>query len=198
SSSPDLRNLGISQAARDVDSSSPIKGVDMQLLCRNTDVEGMRLYLNEHLKEHNKSPYKILDALKCAPDPGKLVLDVFQSFHLRFPDKYQGVNNKISCINLLLELMKLSPPLTHEVKEEATNYSALKANLKENDFLMEKYGFLQFLATFKLAGFCDSNELFSMFKSFFNGYDVFRPEDNPSLCCALGLSKKIPGIYFTS
>lgn len=192
--SSELPDSDTAQVACAVDSSSSKNGVDIHSLCRNMDFDGLRLYLCNHVEEQDILHEKTLNALRCAPDPGKLVLDVFQTFHLRFPNKYHTRVNQTTCLFLLRQLKKLSPPITHEVDIEAKNLAAfLKTKLKENVSPTDISGFLQLLAAFKLTSLYNEDELVPLLDKLSCGYNNWR-EEHLYLCRVLGLSKKIPGI----
>ncbi|KAH9603976.1 hypothetical protein KSS87_023579 [Heliosperma pusillum] len=59
---------------------------------------------------------------------------------------------------------------------------------------LEVYGFLQFVASYKLASLYDGDEVLQLFKVLYDAQPVFFPEENPQLCRALGLTNKIPGL----
>lgn len=192
---PDSDTTHVARAVRK--SSSKNIGVDVNSLCRNMDLDGLRSYLIEHVNELKVLHEKVLGALKCAPDPGKLVLDGFLTFHKTFPDKDQIFDNKTCCLFLLEVLMKLSPTITPELKREAMSYASfLKAKFKGDKSPINSFGFLKLLAAFKIANTYDADELLSIFNIFYSGNHVYLPEENPYLCRSLGLSKKIPGMIF--
>lgn len=169
-------------------------------LCKNMDAYGLRSYLIEHFNnnEINTLNKRLMDGLKCAPDPVKLVLYVCQSFNRDFSDKSLTNANKNSCIFLLEKYMKLSLPIAQDVKDEAMYFaSLLRECLKPpGNTVVDNYGYLQFLAAFGLAIFYNPHELISLFGQFYGGQDVYRPEQQESLCRALGISWMIPGLFF--
>lgn len=158
------------------------------------DVDGVRLYLIDNVRELNFLHDKILNSLRCATDPGKLVLDVFKTVHQQFAYKPQFEAIKTSSILLEL-LMELSPPITPELKNEAIDYAYfLKPKVKENYSPNDHMVYFKLLAAFKLARLYNANELLSLFTIFYKDKDVvYRTEENSYLCRVLGLSRKIPG-----
>lgn len=191
----------IQQVLCSIDSSSPSIGGDIYSLCRNMDADGLRSYLTEH---HLKGKFiihdKILDALRYAPDPGKLVIEVTRSSsHQIFVDKAESKADKNSCILLLMQFMKLSPPITPVVEEEAKNFAdflnARLISMGNSNTPADNFGFLQFVAAFKLASFYDPHQLIFLFRKFYSGHEVYRKGQLACLCRALGLSKMIPGNF---
>ncbi|XP_057515279.1 FRIGIDA-like protein 5 isoform X2 [Amaranthus tricolor] len=192
--SQELFNSDIAELSCAVDSSLKIGG-DIDSLCRNMDVDGVRSYLIENLMEQKALHEKILDALGSAPDPGKLVLDVSKSFHQIFPGKEETNANKSSCIFLLERLMKLSPPITSDVKDEAKSFADLwKTRLNGGNTPRDNFGFLQLVAAFKLGSLYDAAELLSLFNIFYGGTEIYLSEYHSYLCHVLGLEEKIPGV----
>ncbi|KAL2942319.1 FRIGIDA-like protein 5 [Bienertia sinuspersici] len=183
----------ISQVSDTVDSLPSNTGVDLHPLCKNMDVEGVRSYLMERVQEQKTLQKKMLDALRCAPDPAKLALDVFRSFHRILQNKCQVRANKTSCIFLLKQLLKLSPPLTYDVKVEARKFADyFRGTLKGSNSATDSFGFLLLLATFKLGKMYRADDLLSLFNVFYNGDDIYQLEENSYLCYELGLLNKIP------
>lgn len=176
-------------------SSSTDTSIDLNTLCKEINVNGLKSYLMENVKDLSLVDDKVLDCLRGASDPAKLVFEIVQEFYLEV-DEYQGETN-ISCCNFLLEqMMKLSPHITFSLKEKIVNFSARwKARLaieRTKPFLV--FGFLKFLAAFRLSSFFQADEILSLFTVFYDGDDIYEPEQNPKLCRALGLDSKIPGI----
>ncbi|KAL2942323.1 Microtubule-associated protein 1A [Bienertia sinuspersici] len=54
---------------------------DIQSLCRNMDAEGLRSYLLQHVKDYDTLSDNLLDSLRLASDPAKLVLNVILSLY---------------------------------------------------------------------------------------------------------------------
>ncbi|XP_010675046.3 FRIGIDA-like protein 3 [Beta vulgaris subsp. vulgaris] len=190
----ELVHSDISRVTYAVDSSSSKIGHDIHSLCKNMNTDGVRSYLINHVKEHYILQERVLDAIRFAPNPGKLVLDVCQSFHQNYPDKGEHVANN-SCIFLLEQFSKLSAPITRDVEDDAIYFAGVLKNwLKNNCTPADNFGFLQFLAAFKLAGCYDADELLRVLGRLFGGSEVYRHEKQASLCRALGLSEKIPGM----
>ncbi|KAL9248064.1 hypothetical protein vseg_021427 [Gypsophila vaccaria] len=173
----------------------PAKTPDIHSSCRSMDEKGVRSYLMEHVKEYDALKDKILDALRYASDPAKLVLSVCNISVTDPVQNHADLNNTI-CIFLLKQLMKLAPSISEEVTNEARVFAEiLKAKLKGSNNPLFHYRFLQFVASYKLANSYHSDELLSYFKVFYcSGEEVYRPDENAYLCFALGLAKKIPGV----
>ncbi|KAK9691823.1 hypothetical protein RND81_09G222400 [Saponaria officinalis] len=180
--------------ANTLDSSSAKTPGNIHSSCRSMDANGVRSYLIEHVKEYDVLQDKIVDALGYASDAAKLVLNVC-NICVTDQDKNRADVNNTVFIFVLKQLMKLSPSISPEVTTEAKNFADfLKARLKGTNSPVLNYRFLQFLASYKLSNSYHPDELFSYFKVFYFGEEVYRPDENAFLCFALGLAKKIPGI----
>ncbi|KMT13526.1 hypothetical protein BVRB_4g083070 [Beta vulgaris subsp. vulgaris] len=148
---------------QNVDSSSSKIGHDIHSLCKHMDADGVRSYLIKHFKEQSILQEKVLDAIRFAPNPGKLVLDVCQSFHQKYSDKGELVKNQSSCTFLLEQFRKLSAPIRHDVEDDAIYFAdSMKDWLKGYTTPADIFEFLQFLAAFKLAGRYNADELLSL------------------------------------
>ncbi|XP_021742825.1 FRIGIDA-like protein 5 [Chenopodium quinoa] len=174
-------------------SSLSIGGEQIRSYCIKMDALFLGFCITDQVKAKTILPKEILDALRYAPDPGKLVMKVTRTFHQNFSDKDTTTIYKDSCILLLEQLMKLSPPIMDNVKEEARDLAfTLKA--AKNITPTDNFGFLQFVAAFKLANCFNADDLVTFFGSFYRGVKIYRLEQLASLCSALGLSDKIPGL----
>ncbi|XP_021771812.1 FRIGIDA-like protein 2 [Chenopodium quinoa] len=191
----ELPNSEIHQTAcsKDFSSSSSIGGDQVRSYCTKMDALFLGFCITDQVKAKTISPEGILDALRCAPNPGKLVMEVTRTFHQNFSDKNMTTIYKDSCILLLEQLMKLSPPITKHVKEEARHLAMLLKAAK-NRTPTDNFGFLQFVAAFMLANCFNADDLVTLFGSFYCGCKIYRLEQQATLCNALGLSDKIPGL----
>ncbi|XP_057515280.1 uncharacterized protein LOC130796876 [Amaranthus tricolor] len=187
-----------SEVVRVSESSSSHITSNIYCLFRNMDAEGIRSYLIDHVSELNILQKKILDALRSSPDSAKIVLDVCRSLHIKFPNN-QNAANKSTCILLLELLTELSPSIARDVQDDATFIAVfMKALMKDgkSDTPADIYGFLQFLAAFKLSNDYDKEELFDIFtglyKSIAPWHEVYRHKNHISLCDTLGFLNRIP------
>ncbi|KMT15735.1 hypothetical protein BVRB_3g057130 [Beta vulgaris subsp. vulgaris] len=184
---PPVKNVFVSPST---DSS-----IELRTLCKEMDGNGLKSYLIKHVKDLKLFEEKVLDCLLYASDPAKLVFNVVQEFYLELDD-IQGETN-ISCCKFLLDhLMKLSPQINCLLKEEALNFAARwKARLameSTKPFLV--FGFLKFIAAYKLSSSFQADEILSLFTILYDRDDIFESEQNRSLCRALGLEAKIPDL----
>lgn len=169
--------------------------IELCSLCEGMDVNGLKSYLIKHVKDLKLLDEKVLDCLRYASDPAKLVFNVVQDFYLEL-DESQG-DTSISCCNLLLEqLMKLSPHINFLLKEELVNFAARwKARLAmESTKPFIVFGFLKFLAAYRLSSSFQADEILALFIILYDRDDIYVSEEIPSLCRALGLEAKIPDI----
>uniref|UniRef100_A0A803LM73 FRIGIDA-like protein n=1 Tax=Chenopodium quinoa TaxID=63459 RepID=A0A803LM73_CHEQI len=164
--------------------------IELCTLCKGMDANGLKSYLVKHVKDLKLFPEKVMDCLRWASDPAKLVFNVVQDFYLEM-NEFQG-NTNISCCNVLLEqLMQLSPHINFVLKEDIINFAARwKARLaKESTKPFFVFGFLKFLAAYKLSSSFQTDEILA---TFYDKDDIYEFEQIPSLCRALSLEAKIP------
>lgn len=169
---------------------------DIHMLCRNMDTNGVRSYLIQRVKEYDMLDDKILDSLRLASDPAKLVLDMMQSLYELDWKEVPVDDFAAGCIFMLVKLMKLRASISSCVKEEAKKFADIwRGFLEKQSKYMKNFGFLQFLGSYKLVDSYDADELFSLFVTLFDDDDdvVYLPDKIPILCDALGLTRKIPG-----
>ncbi|XP_074320874.1 uncharacterized protein LOC141657512 [Silene latifolia] len=184
-------NLQVSNA---IDSGSAKISASIHSLCRSMDGHSVRSYLIEHVKEYKVLRDKILDALRHATDPAKLVLDVCR-ISTTDPDNNCSDVNNTACIFLLEQLLKLSPSIANEMTQEAKKFAEfLKARLKESSIPIDHHKFLQFIASYKLKNYYPPDELLSYLEVLYHGIEVYQPDETVYLCFVLGIAKKIPGV----
>ncbi|KAL2920998.1 FRIGIDA-like protein 1 [Bienertia sinuspersici] len=181
---PPVKNVSVSPSN---DSS-----IDLSTLCEQMNANGLKSYLIKHVKDLKSIDEKVLDCIRYASEPAKLIFKVVQEFYLEL-DEIHG-EAYISCSNFLLDkLMKLSTHINSSLKEETINFAARwKARLameSTKPFLV--FGFLKFLAAYKLSNSFQTDELLSLFTMFYEKDDIYEPEQNPSLCRALDLIQSL-------
>lgn len=174
---------------------------ELKSLCEKMDALGLRKYVLERPKERAAIRAELADAFKHAPDAGSMVLDTLEGFW----DEKLGPGSRLrtACVVLLEELMRAGVEMGAEVRERAAAVAAewkLKmAELsnegdeegKEEDWGLERLGYLQLLASYNLLvdGEFDANELVD--------YVVMsaRYRQTVDLCRVLRLESKISGMY---
>ncbi|PON63140.1 Frigida-like [Trema orientale] len=136
----------------------PMEGKDLQLL------------LNGHLKRHDLLCSEISSVLQASLDAAKLVLDAMQGFYpsnssTEATETFDVNIVRRSCILLLEQLMQASPQISSQVRDEALKLAVdWKAKMiVANENFLEVLGFLQFLASYRLASAFDPNELRILF-----------------------------------
>ncbi|KAL5566210.1 hypothetical protein UlMin_029374 [Ulmus minor] len=154
------------------------------------DGKCLQVLLNQHFKMQDSVGSEILRVLGASSEPAKLVLDAMKDF---YPSHLSGGNAQFdlsivrrSCILLLEQLMKASPQIDPRVREEAmTLAGAWKGKMTAaTENYLEVLGFLQLLATYRLASAFDADELHKL-------VDIVnqqRPESK--LCAALCIADK--------
>ncbi|XVF56929.1 hypothetical protein PTKIN_Ptkin06aG0160100 [Pterospermum kingtungense] len=161
--------------------------------CVNMNGKDLQMFLNERWKEHGSVGTEVAMALRLSSDPAKIVLDAMEGFyppHLSKGDiVFEGNVVRRSCIILLEQLMKLSPEIKPLVRKEGMKLAfAWITKMKvEPGHTLEVLGFLQLLASFRLADAFDPDELVNFFLS------VAQHSQTPELFKVLGLGDKITG-----
>ncbi|XP_062084605.1 FRIGIDA-like protein 5 [Humulus lupulus] len=132
--------------------------------------EDLQLLLNRHLKRHDVLCNEISTALQASLNPAKLVLDALNGFYPSNSSR-EGTETfdvrivRRSCILLLEQFMEASPQIDSRVGEEALklarDWKAKMAVANEN--FLEVLGFLQLLASYRLAFAFDPNEIRFLF-----------------------------------
>ena len=136
--------------------------------------------------------------LQTSSDPSMLVLDAMHGFyppHSREEDRVFDVNIiRRSCILLLEQLMKTSPVVEPQVREEAMKLAfEWKAKMKVADEnCLEVLGFLQLLASYGLGSGFNEDELRGLLAT------IDQHRQAPELCRTLGIIDKAPGNYSLS
>ncbi|XP_007030122.2 PREDICTED: golgin subfamily A member 3 [Theobroma cacao] len=161
--------------------------------CVNMDGKDLQMFLNEHLKINGSIGTEVAMALQLSSNPAKLVLDAMEGFyppHLRKGDtEFEGKAVRGSCILLLEQLMKISPEIKPHVQKEARELAFvwITKMSKEPGHSLEVLGFLQLVASFRLADAFDADELVNFLGS------VAQYRQTPELFKNLGLGDKISG-----
>ncbi|XP_062084599.1 uncharacterized protein LOC133790827 [Humulus lupulus] len=132
--------------------------------------EDLQLFLNRHLKRHDLLCNEISTALQASLDPAKWVLDAMNGF---YPSNSSGEGTEMfdvhivrrSCILLLEQFMEASPQIGPKVREEALKLARdwKDKMILANENFLEVLGFLQLLASYRLAFAFDQNEIRPLF-----------------------------------
>lgn len=156
------------------------------------------MFLNERSNDHESMSSEVYRALQLSLDPAKLVLDAMEGFYSPHLKKGDAVFEKDvvrrSCILLLEQLMKIAPQIHPYVKGKALK---LAGEWKEKmgavaSNTLEVLGFMQLLASYKLASGFDTDELLKIFMV------VAEHKQAPELCRELGFTENVPGNYLNS
>lgn len=133
-----------------------------------TNGHSLQVLLSEQLKKQESLCTDIYTVLQRSPDPAKLVLDAIQGF---FPSQSSAENASLDlsivrsgCILLLEQLMKASPPISPQVREEAMKLAGdWKGKMTLNaPNVLEVLGFVRLLACYGLASAFDADEVRSL------------------------------------
>ncbi|XP_050144470.1 FRIGIDA-like protein 5 isoform X2 [Malus sylvestris] len=119
------------------------------------DARTLQGILIEHMKQNHSMQKDMMAALQLSTDPAKLVLDVIQTSFAGYWGRGEVALDETfmsSTINLLEELMRVSPNVGPHEKEDAIKLAyTWEAKMKGNtENSLESLGYLQFLATYGL------------------------------------------------
>ena len=160
--------------------------------CATMGGKSLQIFLNERWKERDLMRDEVAAALRLSSDPAKLVLDAMEGFyppHLKKEDvEFDERIVQGSCVLLLEQLLKLSPDVNPQVEEEAMRL-VMEWRMKirvDAEHSLEVLGFLQLLASYRLASAFDADELVKYLEK------VAEHEQMHKLCGVLGLNDKIP------
>ncbi|KAF7152885.1 hypothetical protein RHSIM_Rhsim01G0002600 [Rhododendron simsii] len=176
-----------------VDNVNKCLSADTQFVVK-MDGRSLQLFLNEHSNDHESVSSEVYRALQLSLDPAKLVLDAMEGFyppHLKKGDAvFEEDVVRRSCILLLEQLMKIAPQIHPYEKGKALK---LAGEWKEKmgavaSNTLEVLGFMQLLASYKLASGFDTDELLKIFMV------VAEHKQAPELCRELGFTEKVPGL----
>ncbi|KAJ4849899.1 hypothetical protein Tsubulata_048924 [Turnera subulata] len=154
-----------------------------------TDERISQFGLTNLIVENGCIDHEILAAFQMSPDPAKFVLEVFQRSYTQWKDAAFGLDATVtSKIFLLEQLMKVSPDISLNVKEDARTLAIhWEENLRlQTGNSIENIVFLLFLATYGLVPYFSNDGIFGMVATFAH------KKQAPEICRALGLSGKIP------
>ncbi|KAG2695363.1 hypothetical protein I3760_07G010500 [Carya illinoinensis] len=162
---------------------------DLQLTA--TTCKNFQLLLNEQWNSPDEMCDAIFHALQMSLDPAKLVLDVIQGSFPRIWEKRETgfqASSMNSYFFMLEQLMRMSPQIDPQVKEEATKLAVdwkerLTANTRNS---LEVLAFLQLLASYGLASSFDGYEIIKLFEV------VSQYKQAVELCQTLGFADEIP------
>lgn len=178
--------------AEQVEDMMPVDKAEIQFVV-TMDGRSLQMFLNERSLDDESMASEVYRALRLSLDPAKLVLDAMQGFyppHLKKGDV--GFEENVvrrSCIVLLEQLMKISPLIKPHVTEDALKLAEewkAKMRVVPANYL-EVLGFLQLLASYKLASGFDADELLKLFAV------VVEHNQAPDLCRVLGFTDRVPG-----
>ncbi|KAJ9185920.1 hypothetical protein P3X46_005491 [Hevea brasiliensis] len=171
-------------------------GNSLSVGCQNfitNDGQKLQLLLNEHLRNHDLVHNEVFTAIQKSPDPGKLVLDAMHGFYpqgLKKGDvEFDLSVIRRSCTTLLEQLLKVSPQIKPEIKQQAMKlageWKARMSAVKENS--LEVLGFLQLLGAFKLYSAFSPDEIQSLLDT------VSQHRQAPELRQAFGNAESLSG-----
>ncbi|XP_077211187.1 truncated FRIGIDA-like protein 1 [Tasmannia lanceolata] len=177
---------------------------ELKSLCEKMDGKGLRCFISENRKEIPTLRNEITEAIRLAPDPGKMVLDAMEGFYssddlnLKGDKDVELAGIRRSCILLLERLVFISPEIINTHKDRAKKLAVEwkrkiinthKERAKKypgGENALEIFGFMQLLVTFGLVSAFDVEELLDLF------FFVARRNQAIDLFKALDLTEKVP------
>lgn len=160
----------------------------LAFILSNIDAKSLRVFLSENSEDHEVLGYDIFNVLKLSKEPAKFVLNAIQEFDtplLEMEDgHYASPGVMRSCILLLEQLMKQSPEIKPQVKEEALKLACdWRVKMRTP---IQVLGFLHLITTYGLNSSFDTSELERHFES------VSGINHAPELCQVFRFSDKRP------
>lgn len=166
-SSPEPTESCITWVDHEADDSKLSSKSAMALILADMDGKSLLMFLNENVEDHGLICNYVFDGLKSSRESAKLVLDAIQGFHpphLEIEDKhYKSTAIMRSCILLLEQLMKLSPDINPQVKEDAALLALHWKAKTRTPF--EILGFLHLIAAYNLNSNFEPSELEKLFET---------------------------------
>lgn len=179
-------------------------------LCKEMDVSGLHKFISDNRKNLAAIREEIPLALRASPNAACLVLDSLEGFYcmeVSSQDIKKDANLlglRRTCIMLmeclsdfLTDLHSVSNVISKDIKDRAKavaeewkpRLDALDIDASNGNSL-EAHAFLQLVASFDIASGFDEEELSRLIPM------VSRRRQTADLCRCLGLSEKMPGMYF--
>lgn len=160
--------------------------------CERMDGKGLRKYINDHVKEREAIRVELPAALKCAPDPGAMVLDAMEGFYAENPKAKRDRDPELFglrrvCVLLLEQLMETGISFSDEVRERAKKL-ALEWKSKvmlSKDNALETLALLHLVVTYSVGDVADKEELVGYF------FIIARYRQATMLSRSIGLGDKV-------
>lgn len=175
------------------------------------DSKGLVQFFLENHKKLSVLSEELAAALKCAPDPARLVLDILEEGFWyqadgqvqvqiqdeRESDKLSTLTGTRKCCVTLMELLTSGG---HAVSQEVSARAwSMLAGWKQtlagmdldvhNGCSVEAHAALQLMVTFNVTSVFDEDELCKLVVA------ISRRKQAIDLCRAVGLTEKVPGLY---
>lgn len=155
------------------------------------DGKGLQTFLNDHTNVLDSMVEEVFKALHLSLDPAKLVLDAMEGFyppHLKKGGmEFDTTVVRRSCILILEQMFRISPNIQPRVRDEAIKIATEWKTKLRSDNILEVLGFLQLLASYKLASVFDAEEITILLVS------LAHYQQTPELCRRLGFANRGQG-----
>ncbi|XP_027343732.1 FRIGIDA-like protein 1 [Abrus precatorius] len=171
---------------------SVVPRCELSVLCEKMDGVGLRNYVDNHFKDRIRVQAELSGALRCAPDPGEMVLEALEGFHGEGNGLNDGELRKMrkSCIILLKQFRVAALSVSAKASVKALNLAmAWKEKLMSDDGnVLVALGFFHLVSAFGLVSEFSLDE--------FVAFSVAAAvnEEFPELCRTLGLTDRVPDI----
>ncbi|OMO83688.1 Frigida-like protein [Corchorus capsularis] len=174
------------------DSGSAVTRPELKEFCERMDGKGLRKYIYDHQKEREAIRMELSGALKCAPDPGAMILDAMEGF---YEENLQSKGNKDPeffglrrvCVFLLEQLMEIGIIVSDEARQRgkklALEWKGKVGMSKDNS--LEALALLDLVAAYGLGAEIDKGELVAYFVI------AARYRQVGMLCRSIGLGEKV-------
>ncbi|CAL2269364.1 unnamed protein product [Prunus armeniaca] len=163
-------------------------------LTATTDARNLQGFVHELARGNHLIQSETLAALQTSLDPAKFVLDVMQNSFAQYwgnGDVRSRETVMLSFINLLEQLICISPHVGPHVKDDARNLAIQwKAKMgADTQNSLEHLGFLQFIATYGLFSTFPRYDMVSLLGR------ISQDKQTRELCQKLSFADKIPAHF---
>ncbi|XLR49579.1 hypothetical protein HN51_000252 [Arachis hypogaea] len=164
----------------------------LSVLCEKMDGVGLRNYLFAHFKDRIKVQAELPGALRCAPEPGKMVLEALQGFHGGSGFNDAELKKVRKCCLMLMKQLRianawLSSKTREKALEAAREWKERLVAIDSGNTLVA-LGFLHLVAAFGLVSEFILDELVDC------SLGATIHEEFPELCRITGLADRVPDI----
>lgn len=167
---------------------------ELKTPCVGMDARGLRSFLSEKRKDFSAIWNELTPALRVAPDPAKLVLDVVEGF---YPPISKGERDgetqmiRRTCINLLERVQAIAPDIKPTVRVQAKKLAMEwkgKMAYSRGENGVGALDLLQLIISYSLVSEFKVDEILDLLVI------VCRKKQAVDICKSLGLTERVPDL----